>query len=372
MTLAFYISGHGFGHASRDIEVVNALLAREPSLRVIVRTAAPRWLFDLTLRGPVDFHAVECDTGIVQIDSLRLDEAGTIRRAAAFHASLNDKAEGEAAFLKEAGVRLVVGDIPPLAFQAAARAGLPSIALANFSWDWIYEGYPELLPEAPDLLPSIRRAYSSACLALQLPMPGGFDCFKEVVSIPLVARHATVPVADVRRRFDLPDDRPVVLLSFGGYGLQGFDLRRFDEAAGHGRYVLLTTDQVGARVVEGTGSSAVRLLQEREVYEAGFRYEDLVRAVDVVATKPGYGIIAECIANRTGILYTSRGRFREYDVLVEMINGHLRNSFIGHEDLYAGRWADRLDALMAQPEPAAHPPTHGADAAADIILQHLR
>jgi hypothetical protein len=92
----------------------------------------------------------------------------------------------------------------------------------------------------------------------------------------------------------------------------------------------------------------------------------------VVATKPGYGIIAECIANRTGMLYTSRGRFREYDVLVEMIKGHLRNSFIGHEDLYAGRWADHLDALMAQPEPAAHPPTDGADVAAEIVLRELR
>ena len=47
--LVFYVSGHGFGHASRDIEVINALHAIAPGVRLVVRTSAPRWLFDLTL-----------------------------------------------------------------------------------------------------------------------------------------------------------------------------------------------------------------------------------------------------------------------------------------------------------------------------------
>ena len=76
--LVFYISGHGFGHASRDIEVLNALGRLAPDVSVAVRTSAPKWLFDLTLTRPVDFHARECDTGVVQIDSLSLDEAATV------------------------------------------------------------------------------------------------------------------------------------------------------------------------------------------------------------------------------------------------------------------------------------------------------
>ena len=49
--IVFYISGHGFGHASRSIEVINAILARRPETRIGVRTSAPRWLFDLTVKG---------------------------------------------------------------------------------------------------------------------------------------------------------------------------------------------------------------------------------------------------------------------------------------------------------------------------------
>ena len=54
------------------------------------------------------------------------------------------------------------------------------------------------------------------------------------------------------------------------------------------------------------------MIDESAMYDRGYRYEDLVRAVDVVVTKPGYGIISECIANDTALLYTSRGDFREY------------------------------------------------------------
>ena len=53
----------------------------------------------------------------------------------------------------------------------------------------------------------------------------------------------------------------------------------------------------------------------------------------MVATKPGYGIIAECVANDTAILYTSRGRFVEYDVMVQEMPRYLRCAFISNEDL---------------------------------------
>ena len=69
-------------------------------------------------------------------------------------------------------------------------------------------------------------------------------------------------------------------------------------------------------------------VNEGYLYESGLRYEDLVAAVDVVVTKPGYGIISECVANDTALLYTSRGDFVEYDVLVREMPRVLRCAFI--------------------------------------------
>ncbi len=101
------------------------------------------------------------------------------------------------------------------------------------------------------------------------------------------------------------------------------------------------------------------------------RYEDVVAAVDIVITKPGYGIISECIANDTALLYTSRGHFVEYDVLVREMPRWLRCGFISNEDLLGGRWQDSLDRLLAQPNPPEKADVDGAARAASIIADHL-
>ncbi|HEX2310471.1 MAG TPA: hypothetical protein VHH91_07120, partial [Vicinamibacterales bacterium] len=196
--LVFYVSGHGFGHASRDIEVVNALHRAAPDVGVVVRTSAPRWLFDFTLTAPVTWLPAECDTGVVQIDSLRLDARETVRRADAFTATLDDRASEEGRVLRDAGATLVVGDIPPLAFAAAHAAGVPSIALGNFAWDWIYEAYEDEIAAYPRLADRIRRAYAHAERALRLPLGDGFAAFQTVEHVPFIARRSARTREDVR------------------------------------------------------------------------------------------------------------------------------------------------------------------------------
>lgn len=214
MTVVFYISGHGFGHASRSIEIINALVAARPDARVVVRSQVPPWLFALSARSGVQLEPVQCDTGVVQIGY-----------------SLSER---------------------------------------------------------------------------------------------------------------------LVLLSFGGFGLRVTP------------HVLSALR--GYRIVD------TETLDIDAFYAAGFRYEDLVRTVDVVVSKPGYGIISECLANHTALLYTSRGHFAEYNVLVAAIPRFLRCAFIGHDDLFAGRWQHHLDSLVAQPAPPESPATDGADVAAACLL----
>jgi len=107
------------------------------------------------------------------------------------------------------------------------------------------------------------------------------------------------------------------------------------------------------------------------MYNAGVRYEDLVGAAEVVVSKPGYGIISECIANDTAVLYTSRGHFPEYEVLVEEMPKYVRSAPISHDDLFDGKWETHLDKLLAQPKHKKKPETNGADVAAEILLRTL-
>src|SRR4029450_12785388 len=127
--IVFYISGHGFGHASRSIEVINALVDRNPGVEVIVRSSIAPWLVTLTARPSVRLESVECDTGVVQIDSLHLDERESIRRAREFMATLPSRVATESERLTIPNASLVVADLPPLGIAAAHAARVPAVAL---------------------------------------------------------------------------------------------------------------------------------------------------------------------------------------------------------------------------------------------------
>ena len=367
--IVFYISGHGFGHAAREIEVIDALA---PALRaigsettVVLRTAADPWLLDRTLRVPVERMPAVVDTGIVQTDSLHLDESATFREAHAFYASFEARATAETDLLRSLGARVVVSDIAPLGLEAAHRAKVPSIAIGNFTWDWIYEGYPAHSPAAGMIISTIRVANRKATTALRLPLHGGFETCPSIEDIPLIARHAARGRDEVRTAFGIPLDKPAVLASFGAYGVDRLAEGAIDCVDA---WTVVVSDRTTA--AGGAEAGGVLHVNEDRIYDRGFRYEDFVGAVDAVLTKPGYGIVSECIANDTALVYTSRGRFPEYDVFVREMPQFLRCAFVSNEDLRAGRWRAPLETALAQPA-GARVRTDGTEVAVARILEHL-
>jgi L-arabinokinase len=343
--VVWYVSGHGFGHASRDSEVISTLASQRPDTRFSVRTGLPQWLFKTT-RASLDVQSCQTDTGVTQVDSLHLDEDETARRAAAFYNDFDRRVDEEAAYLREARPNLVVGDIPPLAFAAASRAGIPSVAIGNFTWDWIYAAYPSFDRIAPNVVATLVRAYADASCALRLPLHGGFQSMASVTTdIPFVARRSARDPEGTRRTLGVPPDRPMVFASFGAYG--------------------------AALPLDALKRSHALTVVTLDRPPQGLLYQDIVAAADVVVSKPGYGIVSECIANDTALLYTSRGRFVEYDVFVAQMPHLLRCRYISNDDLFAGRWEDAIEALLSQPTPHERPRVDGAQVAAGEIMKWL-
>ena len=170
---------------------------------------------------------------------------------------------------------------------------MPSLAIGNFTWDWIYGVYPAFdRARAGRRSRRSARAYAAATRALRLPLHGGFEPMAAVTRTSRSSRGDRRAIrAETRRLLGLAGDRPVVLPSFGGHGatLPLEALRRSDRFT---------------------------LLGPFDEPPAGLLYQDLVAAADVVVSKPGYGIVSECVANGAALLYTSRGRFIEYDLFV--------------------------------------------------------
>jgi L-arabinokinase len=348
--LVAYATAHGYGHMTRLCEVLSAVRARAPALPITFVGALPERMVRRAVPGPLTFRAVATDVGLVQRDALEIDLAESAARCRAFDATWDARVEVEVAFLRGAGARLVLSDLPALPFEAAARAGVPAAGLGNFSWDWIYR---HLAGRHPSLAASAARAaaaYGQAALLLELPFTGDLSAFPRREPIGLVARRPRLGRDEARRRLGL-DARPAVLVSFGGVGVPGLS-------------------PAALARLEGLRFLFPEELEVDRLERLGLHYPDVVGAADVVVTKPGYGIVTDAIAAGTRLVYTDRGDFPEYPLLVAGMRQHLACVHVGNDDVRAGRLGDPIRRVLALPLPP-RPDLGGAARAAARLLELL-
>ena len=288
--------------------------------------------------------------GLAQRDALVIDEAGTAARCREFEARWEERVAAEVDFLRASGARAVLGDIPPLAFAAAARAGVPALALGNFSWDWIYRHLSARHPSLAASAALAATAYARADLLLALPFAGDLSAFPRREEVGLVARRPRLSRTEARRRLRL-DGRVAVLLSFGGVGLPGLSPEALS-ALGDFRFLL--PQELGSGRLDGLGLG----------------YPDVVAAADVVVTKPGYGIVSGAIGAGTRLVYTDRGDFPEYPVMVREMARWLACVHVGNEELLSGRLGEAIRRVLEFPMPPP-PDLGGADRAAGRVLEAL-
>jgi L-arabinokinase len=361
-TLLCYVSGHGFGHAVRVMEVLRALRARQPDLAVALRTPVPRWFFELGLGEPFAYGTCRLDVGAVQRDGLSLDVEATLAAYAEIVTCRETLIAQEVTDVRPLHPLLVFADIPGLAFDVADRLGVAAVGMTNFSWDWIYADYVRDFPSYAGVVDDLRRSYGRAELLLRLPLHGDLSAFPRIRDIPLVARKASLERNDTRRRLALPRADRIVLLSFGGIGVEISAM----PAAPTGVTFVATQSATGPAALAGC-----RFIANAEMARVGVRYEDLVAAADAVMTKPGYGIVSDCIANGTPVIYTPRGRFVEYEILVAGITANLPQAFISNEELRAGCWAVALETVFAQRRREPSVAVDGAAVASEVLAGFL-
>ena len=326
---------------------------RRPDLAIHVRSTAPHWLF----HHSVFVSPQAIDIGIVQSDSLGMNIPQTLRAWQRLHDRLPAIILKESAYIRRHDVRLIVGDIPPLCFEIAARLAIPSVALTNFTWGWIYRFYTNEYPAFSPLVDEMEAFYRKASLALTLPYSCNLEVFARREPIPWIARHSTLTKGAARKAFDLPEDATVVLLSFGGLGLKRLpwgELKKLRD------FVFVTTD------ARQDHDGNLRILPEMQRH-----YEDLVRAADIVVTKPGYGIVADVIAHRVRALYAERTDFPEYFRLAEALRDCATVVSIPQHELLLGNLAPYLRRLQEQKQNWPTVSFDGARVAAEKILALL-
>lgn len=337
MTLVFYISGHGYGHAVRDIEIIKALLRQNQQVTVHVRTCAPCWLFEPLPDGRVVYHERELDFGVLQQNSFSADKLATLQRYAQLVERKEQLLDEELIFLKDVSADVIISDITPLAFDAAARFGKKATAVGNFSWDWIYADYLDALPQYQFVVDDIRDSYRQAARLLRLPFYGDMTVFSHIENVPLAARRASESSESVRRKLGIPLEsmEKYVLLGLRMSDLAGVNWRRVEEMQG---------------VVFVAVSRDVPLKNCLYLEEGLFPFENVLNACDAVLSKPGYSMVSEVIANQTPLLYVPRRDFVEDSVLIQGLENYAVCEELPQQEFRGGAWQEAVRRLFAKPE----------------------
>jgi L-arabinokinase len=357
-SIAYYITAHGYGQGVRSLDAIRALMNRNLDVAIHLVTSLPKdFLLNRLPRAPSSIRAVSLDVGMVQLDSVRVDVEATLERVLEFVANQDELRQREVQWQEDVHAGVVVCDIPSIPLEAARQRGIPALALGNFSWDWIYEPFAERDVRWRQAIDFFKRGYREADLLIRIPFAPPMDVFSRQRDIALLSQPGQEAREAIAESRGCDPAKPWILSSFTSLNLGEAALERIR--------ALDDWEFFTVKPMEWGGRNLYAIDREE------FSFDTLLASCDAVLTKPGYGILSECVVNQKPIIYTEREDFAEYPILEAGIKKHLKHVHIPGEMLYAGDLKASLMALGDAPEPQEPLAAGGDEQAADIIIQYL-
>ncbi|NLX17934.1 MAG: hypothetical protein GXY53_01430 [Desulfobulbus sp.] len=345
------VSGHGFGHATRTIAVLQAL-GQRMNVELTVVTTTPVSLYKESLAMPCRFHACPVDVGLVQQSGLLVDIPATLKMLRVFYQQAEQQVAHVAALLADCD--LVLCDIAPLGLAAAKRAGVPAVLMENFTWDWIYAAYAEHWPQLREHIAHFTSFFELADYRVQaVPICRMVPCDLQVEPIARPLRNPE----RLRKRLFLKPDQRLVLLTMGGMGLDQVPVTQLLEQED-------TVFVLPGWSRENEFTANLRFLGS----DSSWYHPDLMAAADLVVGKLGYSTVAEAYQSGTPYAYVPRKDFAESAVLASFVSEHLPSRQIEPELWVSGAWVSILPPLPIRQEPLTSGRATGADQVAEWLV----
>ncbi|KAF8339585.1 uncharacterized protein EI90DRAFT_2966730 [Cantharellus anzutake] len=155
LRLAFYCSGHGYGHATRVTAVSCHLLTlkdRDRPVDITIVSTAPAQVFTGCLALGANYRYAEVDPVISQPVAYSVDRRKSLEVLRNFLIRREEKLAEEVKWIKEQGIECILSDAVFLACASANRAGIHSVLITNFTfdsnWSWLASDIPQDTPWA--------------------------------------------------------------------------------------------------------------------------------------------------------------------------------------------------------------------------------
>jgi Glycosyltransferase family 28 C-terminal domain len=339
--IAYFITPHGFGHAARASAIMDAVSDILPFVSFDILTTVPDWFFEDSLSGRFEYHEFLTDIGLVQKTPFLHHIEETIERLERFipfaPALISDAAD----FITKRECRLVICDISPVGIAIAAEAGVPSILIENFTWDWIYEDFIPADARFRGYMDFFRDVYRGVDYHIQAAPVCNPDSV-DMTTGP-ISRKIRLSSARVREKLGISQEKKTVLVTTGGVK-EKYPFLKY-----------LTTRQEICFIIPGASEFPEKhdnliLLP----YRSGFMHSDLVNAADAVVGKAGYSTIAEVYQAGVPFGYVARPNFRETDKLVAFIEKEMKGMRIDDDEFKAGKWLPKISRLLNFPRIPRH------------------
>ena len=349
--ICYYITGHGLGHLTRSLEIINYILCSNSNHKLHIVSAIDQSILINSLSNnyniskdqletSIMFYKRVLDSGAIQSDALnvsRLDTLNTYYNN--IYQNRQTLIDFEIQFLQDSNIDIVLVDATPIAVRAAAATKCKVFILSNFSWDYIYS---ELLKdldiddnhkeEYAKMIEQVSSDYS--CCNLYIQYPGicpVASCIEssKIVEGPLISRRPMKSKIQMRKEYNIVNKK-VLLLGFGGH--------KFDFSILKGS---LPDDEWVCFVL---GSAAEEMPSPNFIAVSFDCYvPDLLVLADCCLGKIGYGFVSECLSANCPLIYISRKNWAEEAHLIKLLcTTYSAGLEMPYEDFISGNWSSYL------------------------------
>ena len=349
------ISSHGFGHLAQSAPILNTLAQLLPDLRLTVRSGLSVDKLQTRLHCVFEHIPGPSDFGFVMLDAVRIDFAASAKAYRAQHANWTQRVADEATLLKRLQPDLVLTDVAYLPLAGAAQAGIPSLSMCSLNWaDLFVHFFGHEIWTAPihaEMLAAYRSAECFLRLTPAMPMPD-FPHQRAISPVSVIGNDRR---SLLRERLACSLQEKLVLIAFGGFE-KDLTLKLWPQR----RNLRWLIPQ----------SWPIRRADMAALEPLELPFTDLLRSVDAVLTKPGYGTFTEAACNGVPVLYLRRDNWPEQDCLITWLQQNARCAEISQTELASGQLGAALDALWLQVA-AASPKPDGALEASNYLAERL-
>lgn len=326
--IRFYISDHGYGHASRSIAIIRELHS-QLNAQITVRTSVPANFLKQSVPNCIVTNRTNDVGPTMDAVSSAVNIDKTIREVSSFYSKSDSYIQEEVAYCENNSVDLILSDITPWVFHISDKIGVAGIGISNFTWYDIYSTIPGL----EKISKRMYEDYSLADSAIVLPFHSDMKVFSRQKYVSLISRKISRKREIMRNLMRI--DANTLLIYIGS----GFSINMtpncLQKIISEGYAILLS------------GNNHITGERIYHIPQNDTETQDYIGMCDLVVTKSAYSTISEAITAKIPLLVYRREGVNEDRYICDCIEKNKIGKIISWNILSSGEWIKYIPDLIS-------------------------